>query len=329
MSEEVQIRQVPWAQAMDLLRAVRANVFIEEQGISREEEWDGLDEHAVHFLATREGTPIGTARLLQSGQIGRMAVLQEYRRAGVGRMLLEAAVAAAATAGRSSVFLHAQRAVEHFYQGNGFVTHGDTFIEAGIAHVHMRRLLPVAYESPELPDAVSSRPVELIKGVGPDSTAEPLQGEAAFRDATLRCAALTQRHLRIRSVLLDPLLYDTDAFAALTSAVARRHAQTFVHLLISDPSILVNEGHRLLALARRLPSKVQIRRPKEAAAESRPDEPACLIADETGILVQPKSGTYAGFVDLQGGALARGRALDFDAAWERSLPIPDLRLLGI
>ena len=308
---------------------MRGNVFVEEQGISRDDEWDGQDADATHFLATDEGRPIGTARLLPTGQIGRMAVLAEYRRRGIGRRLLEAAIAAAAATGKASVFLHAQRTAEAFYRASGFVADGDPFFEAGIAHVNMRRVLDVEYVVPELPRIPGSRPASLAIDTGATKSVQQLRGEAEFRTATEQCAASASRQLRIRSVLLDPFLYDTDEFAAIVSALARRHAQTHIRLLISDASLLVNDGHRLLTLARRLTSKVQIRRPNEASGQSRTEEPACLIADEAAIVVQPKSGTYAGFVDMQGAALARSRALDFDAAWERSVVIPDLRLLGI
>ena len=314
---------------MDALRAVRGKVFIEEQGISREEEWDGLDEDATHFLARLAGRPIGTARLLATGQIGRMAVLPEFRRTGVGRRLLDAAVDAASASGKTLVFLHAQRDVEAFYRANGFVTEGETFFEAGIAHVNMRRPVPITYVAPALPLEAGTKQLRATHHAAAVSTVQTLRGEVAFRDASAEAAAAAHRHLRIRSVLLDPLLYDTEAFAAIVSALARRHAQTLVRILISDASLIVNEGHRLLTLARRLPSKVLIRKPRETPNEGSAEEPAFLLADASAIVMQPKSGGYVGFVDLRGAALAHNRMLEFDAAWERAVEIPDLRLLGI
>ena len=315
---------------MDALRLVRAKVFIDEQGISRDEEWDGQDADAAHFLATTStGNAVGTARLLPTGQIGRMAVLPEYRRTGIGRLLLEAAVAAAQHTGKDSVFLHAQRSAEAFYLASGFVAKGDEFHEAGIAHINMERALPIAYVAPEIPSVSGSRPAQLKNSTNTPSSVRTLRGESEFRVVSTEAAAAAHRQLRIRSMLLDPTLYDTDAFTAIVSALARRHAQTFVRILISDPSLIVNDGHRLVTLARRLPTKIHIRRPREAVVEGRSEEPAYLIADEAAIVVQPKTGTYVGFVDLAGTALARSHCLEFDTAWERAVEIPDLRLLGI
>ena len=84
------VRQVEWAQAQDTLRAIRDQVFIQEQGVPAELEWDGHDEGCLHLLATdAEGRPIGTVRMLPDGHIGRMAVLSPWRRRhGVGTALL-------------------------------------------------------------------------------------------------------------------------------------------------------------------------------------------------------------------------------------------------
>ena len=134
---EVVVRQVPWAESDATLMRVRRAVFVEEQGVSEAEELDGEDPSATHFLATdAAGVPIGTARLLASGQIGRMAVLPNWRQHGIGARLLAAAVAAAAE--RSlEVFLHAQVTAIGFYQRNGFKAVGKTFMEADIEHRKM------------------------------------------------------------------------------------------------------------------------------------------------------------------------------------------------
>jgi predicted GNAT family N-acyltransferase len=88
-----QITHVDWRAAQNTLSNLRRQVFIIEQGVPQEEEWDGQDETAQHWLATdAAGIAIGTARLLPSGQIGRMAVLSDYRGTGIGATLLAAAV---------------------------------------------------------------------------------------------------------------------------------------------------------------------------------------------------------------------------------------------
>ena len=134
---EVRLSEVPWETHAAELMAVRRAVFIEEQGVPEAEELDGEDAAAKHFLAEDEhGNPIGTARLLASGQIGRMAVLPEWRGRDIGAGLLARAVEAARGDGLD-VFLHAQVHALGFYERNGFKASGDVFLEADIEHRRM------------------------------------------------------------------------------------------------------------------------------------------------------------------------------------------------
>ena len=141
-AEKVQIEEVAWRDQGDVLTGLRQAVFIEEQGVSREIERDGLDETATHFLAREaDGTAIGTARLLSSGQIGRMAVKEDRRGAGTGSALLRMACEAARRRGLSSVFVHAQVRAAGLYRRAGFASQGAPFEEAGISHIKMVRQL--------------------------------------------------------------------------------------------------------------------------------------------------------------------------------------------
>ena len=134
---EVTVLEVPWATHADALMRVRRAVFIEEQGVSEREELDGEDASSQHFLATDgQGRPIGTARLMPSGQVGRMAVLPAWRRRQVGASLLGLAMEAAKRQGLA-VLLHAQVSAQGFYERNGFVASGEVFLEADIEHVRM------------------------------------------------------------------------------------------------------------------------------------------------------------------------------------------------
>lgn len=134
------VKPVYWQASQGMLRAIRTTVFIEEQGVPQELEWDGLDEHAYHVMAlASDGTPIGTGRLLQDGHIGRIAVLKEWRRKGVGRALLDMLLVVANKMGFEEVKLHAQTRVIDFYLRREFVPEGKEFMEAGIPHVAMTR----------------------------------------------------------------------------------------------------------------------------------------------------------------------------------------------
>jgi predicted GNAT family N-acyltransferase len=136
------IRHVAWAASWDDLHAIRRKVFIEEQQVPEELEWDGEDEASTHVLAVAaDGMPIGTARLLRDGHIGRMAVLKEWRRRGVGSALMSHLLGVARASGHAVVRLHAQAHAAGFYAKHGFSVEGGEFIEAGIPHVVMTRTL--------------------------------------------------------------------------------------------------------------------------------------------------------------------------------------------
>jgi predicted GNAT family N-acyltransferase len=134
------VKPVYWNATEKTLKAIRMTVFVEEQGVPEELEWDGLDEHAYHVMAfAPDGAPIGTGRLLQDGHIGRVAVLKEWRGMGVGRALLDILLVIANKMGYDEVKLHAQTRVIDFYLRRGFQARGEEFMEAGIPHVLMIR----------------------------------------------------------------------------------------------------------------------------------------------------------------------------------------------
>lgn len=151
------VKPVYWNASEKMLRAIRITVFVEEQGVPQDLEWDGLDEHAFHVMAfAADGTPIGTGRLLQDGHIGRVAVLREWRGKGVGRALLDMLLVIANKMGYDVVKLHAQTRVLDFYLSRGFKTEGEEFMEAGIPHVLMTR---TTADQTSWPEAFVTRPL--------------------------------------------------------------------------------------------------------------------------------------------------------------------------
>ena len=116
---------------------IREQVFIEEQQVPPELEWDGLDPECIHVLATLgDGTAIGTARMLD-GHIGRMCVLPEWRGCGAGRALLEALLSHAREQHIRKLVLNAQTGATGFYEKSGFNATGPVFMDAGIPHRRM------------------------------------------------------------------------------------------------------------------------------------------------------------------------------------------------
>ncbi|MEV0209920.1 GNAT family N-acetyltransferase [Streptomyces sp. NPDC050788] len=135
--------------------AVRKEVFVREQGVPEDIEYDAYDETAVHVLAVRaDGVPLGTGRLLHGeaaaaktggdltvGSLGRLAVAQEARGLGIGVALVRAIEDVARARGLAAVDLHAQTHAMGFYERLGYEAYGPEYPEAGIPHRAMRRVL--------------------------------------------------------------------------------------------------------------------------------------------------------------------------------------------
>lgn len=131
------VRPVRWDPDGACARIRRA-VFIAEQGVPENLEWDALDAECFHWVATdADGIPVGCARMTRDGQVGRMAVLRDFRQRGVGSLLLRALLAAAREQGLREIRLNAQRRAEGFYRRHGFAPRGGEFLDAGIPHVAM------------------------------------------------------------------------------------------------------------------------------------------------------------------------------------------------
>ncbi|WP_018863749.1 MULTISPECIES: GNAT family N-acetyltransferase [Thioalkalivibrio] len=140
MQHRIQFREASWPADAEAISAVRREVFIEEQGVPKALEFDGLDATALHWLAIGPGgEPIGTLRMLPSGQIGRMAVREPWRGHGIGSRLLDYAVEAAIRHGWREVWLNAQNTRLGFYAQHDFFIISDTFEDAGIPHRRMLR----------------------------------------------------------------------------------------------------------------------------------------------------------------------------------------------
>jgi hypothetical protein len=123
----------------EAIREVRNMVFIKEQHIDPEIEFDGLDDVAVHALVLFDGKAVGTGRILDDGHIGRIAIIKEFRAKGLGSKIVLSLIDEATNKGYPRVYLGSQKHAIDFYTKLGFQPFGDEFMEAGIPHLSMEK----------------------------------------------------------------------------------------------------------------------------------------------------------------------------------------------
>ena len=139
MSNSFTVSLVRWQDGEPLLKSIRDAVFVREQGVPAELEWDGLDEGCRHALAiSHQGDAIGCGRMLANGHIGRIAVLPQWRKQKVGTAIMEALLDYARTHDYPQVDVDAQTYAVPFYRKFDFVDEGKEFIDAGLPHIKMR-----------------------------------------------------------------------------------------------------------------------------------------------------------------------------------------------
>jgi predicted GNAT family N-acyltransferase len=138
MTENFVVIQVSWATHAAQLIAVREPVFVVEQEVAPNFEWDEIDATAIHLLAISNDQPVGCARIIKHQKIGRMAVLKDWRGSGIGTALLLEAINICKAHGSKAVYLTAQTHAITFYKQAGFVETSGVYQDANIPHVDMQ-----------------------------------------------------------------------------------------------------------------------------------------------------------------------------------------------
>jgi len=142
LDEEYILKVSLWNKSKIQLSAIRREVFIQEQKVPEELEWDEFDVVAEHILVlNKENRAIATGRIKADGHIGRMAVLKTYRQKGIGSEILLALLVIAKNNNLSRVYLHAQVSAITFYEKQGFICSSDEFLDAGIPHKSMIKII--------------------------------------------------------------------------------------------------------------------------------------------------------------------------------------------
>ena len=307
-----------WDADQAALRKVREDVFIIEQQVPLEEEWDELDARSLHVLARDpHGAPIGTGRLTPEHKIGRMAVLAAWRGKGVGDAILRTLIEAARDRHWPEVKLHAQVHAIPFYGRAGFVAEDEEFMEAGIAHRVMALKLEPREAAVRAGDALAD-----------DGQSQPL---AALTSAEAqRCVDAVIGGARHKAWIytrdLDGLLLDREETLERLKRLALSGRGAEIRILVHDVKVPLRDGHRLIHLMRRLPSFIQVRTP--VVEEDRQYPSAFVVNDTGGFFLRSLATRFDGEGNLRARGKARQLTDYFNQVWERSEPDPELRQFG-
>jgi predicted GNAT family N-acyltransferase len=300
-TQPFRVDAVDYEAALDALRAVREVVFVEEQKVPLELEWDELDPRCVHVLARAlDGTPIGTGRLTPEHKIGRMAVMREWRGKGVGDAMLLALIEQARRRGWREVSLHAQASAIDFYLRHGFVPVGDRFEEAGIEHQTMRRTISG-------PTAIDDR-------------------DAAIR-VVVDILDAARRHAWLYTRDLDPGLFDAPPVVEALRRFGTAGRGNELRVLLQDAGAPQRGRSPLIALSQRLPSAFLFREVDDPVDRAYPS--AYLANDLGGYYFRALGHRFDGEADLHAPGRARQLRGAFLSVWERARPVSEYRALGI
>ncbi|MEM9541033.1 MAG: GNAT family N-acetyltransferase [Cyanobacteria bacterium P01_E01_bin.42] len=143
--KNIEIKLVSYSEEIENLRAIRKQVFQDEQNVAFELEFDGKDETSEHFLAYWQGKAVGTARLrfleVGSAKVERLAVLKAARGKNIATQLMEAVLARAREKQAKQAIANVQTYIQELYRKLGFEPVGEQFAEAGIPHIKMVKKL--------------------------------------------------------------------------------------------------------------------------------------------------------------------------------------------
>ncbi|MEW8115769.1 MAG: GNAT family N-acetyltransferase [Candidatus Thiodiazotropha sp.] len=308
------IRKAKWPEERESLRQVREPVFVVEQGVPLAMEWDDDNLMAYHLLALdHEQQPIATARLLGNGQIGRMAVIPEWRNQGIGTALLLSLIQHADSIGLQTLFLHAQTSAVTFYANAGFTASGKPFMEAGIEHQKMALSLNRDLAE-ELFLAQLGKTAELYH-------LHTVEDHQIHATSMVRQA---KRYLAIFSQTLDPQIFDTSPFIDATKQLAMRSRFSRIRILLQDNTLVVQQGHRLVELAQRLSTTIEIRIPGEEHMEHAEN---FMLIDELGYLHRKQAENPLGTACYNDRHRVNRMLTIFDEAWEFGVPDRELARL--
>ena len=310
----IRVSHVSWADYQSQLQSIRDSVFIQEQGVPQDLEWDEHDSSCIHLLAEAGSEFIGCARLLSSGndplkaKIGRMAVLEEYRGLGIGKAIIEQAEKVATKEGFTSIELSAQCHAFGFYSSLGYLAFSEPYDDVGIPHIDMRKHL----NSPS--DLSSADMYQIGKDDHLHQGISLLQAQGfldIFLSQTHRAFVLCIKDLNHPICSYEPMLEKIKHLAK-----SKRYFK--VYILLNNSARQFGQ-HPLLKLQERLPSFIELRQAKTSV-------PSHWVFDGLGWLDYEENETRVSYSDR---ARIRHFMDKFKSWWDHALPVKEGRELHL
>jgi predicted GNAT family N-acyltransferase len=301
----------------DDLRSVRKEVFVIEHKIPPEIECDSIDPNCYHVIARdNQHQAIGAGRLSPDQKISRVAILQAWRKQGVGAALMLALIEKARKLGFSEVTLNAQTVLSGFYEKFGFSKAGDVFIEANLPHQRMHLALPPLSKTARPAPKPRGALVEIAEFTSIEDTLPP----------TLQLINKARRKLCIYSPDLEHGLYGRKEVVEAFKQFAINSSGGNVLIIVQDPLAIRSQPHFLLDLAQQLPSVFIFRTPTEPNDLQYPS--TYLINDRDGYLFRQQYKTYRGMWSPALPSRNKQLTEEFDRVWQRSRACTEFRALG-
>lgn len=303
---QIKVIGARWDKDRVALKDIRKQVFIQEQGVPEDLEWDQADHNCEHFIALVNNEPVGCARSIQQKKIGRMAVLKPYRSMGIGKQIIDHILRHASQKRYTRLELSAQCQAISFYQKCGFEAFSTPYDDAGIPHIDMACNVFSQHQEPGL------------FSLGKDSAIH--HGKNILEAEGYLDMMLSQTHRSIILCLKDlshPLCRH-DGLIQKIKQLARHNRHFKAYILIGQYSPQNNE-HSLFRLQDRLPSFIEIRSTKDTL-------PCQWLTDSTAWFDFELTDCRACFSDR---AKIRHFMERFNKWWHNANAISDARRLSI
>jgi len=307
--KDIEIQLADWPDDKQRIKEVRRKVFVIEQGVEPQIEWDGKDDECLHVIAVNSQLQVvGTGRMMPRGQIGRLAVLPNWRGRGIGQGMLNALIQAAQRS-QSMVYLNAQVHAIGFYESFGFIADGPVFMVAGITHQRM-----------ELHFRNHNRQTDQLQHN------DIITGLDDNYQATLQLCRSARLSIDIFTSDLDRRLLSRGTLIELLKKFIVISPRSKLRVLVHDPSIAIRYDHRLIELGQQFSTFIEVRK---THTEYLHLPYSYILVDSKSCLYRAHSAEYQSKLQIETSQQTKLLQAEFDEIWSLSSPVSDLKRLFI